>query len=84
MLFESEKYHRRQISISAFLQNTKKKRNTIIKDELGNTTTADLTKLKFLPNYMIDEIADITIDDNEEGIEVIYSRTFYGTDKKNS
>ncbi|ARF12650.1 superfamily II DNA or RNA helicase [Klosneuvirus KNV1] len=65
------------------LQNTKNKGNTLIKDELGSSTTIDLRKLKFLPNYMIDEIADITVDDDEEGIEVIYSRTLYGTDKKN-
>lgn len=65
------------------LQNTPNRGKTVIKDESGKTTTTDLRKLKFLPNYMIDEIADITIDDDEEGINVIYSRTLYGTDKKN-
>lgn len=63
------------------IQNKNYKNKTSIRDEIGKIHKLDLRNWKFLPNYMFEEIKNIiTVYD---GIDVIYSRTNYGTDKKN-
>lgn len=52
---------------------------TIIIDERGQQSKIDLSKWKFLPNYMINEIEQIINPKN--GIDVIYSSSLYETRK---
>mgnify|MGYP003144876959 CR=1 FL=1 len=51
-------------------------------DELNNKIDLDVSKWPFLPNYDYKDISKI-ITTSENGINVIYDRTIYGTDKKN-
>jgi hypothetical protein len=63
------------------LQNKECNKETTIHDEEGKTHKIDLREWSFLPNYMYNEISEIIVPTN--GCEVIYSRSLYGTDKKN-
>jgi hypothetical protein len=56
-------------------------KNTIIIDELGNTNEFDLSKWSFLPNYEYSNIKKI-MTDKDNGIEIVYSRGYYGTERK--
>jgi len=43
----------------------------------------DLGQVSFLPNSNFDKILSLVAKENEETVEVLYSRSDYGTDKKN-
>ena len=64
------------------LQNKENTKQTEVIDELGKRHLLQLNKMPFLPNYAYEEINKILTSD-DDGINVIYSRSFYGTDKKN-
>lgn len=59
------------------MQKTPKYKNTQVKDELGNVTEIDLSKLNWLPNYNIDVIDKILAKDGDEKCELIYSPSAY-------
>jgi hypothetical protein len=65
------------------IKNCKNIKPTNIKNEIGEEEVIDITKLIFLPNFATDEIVKIIATDNEEKCNVLYSRSIYGTDKKN-
>ena len=58
-------------------------KNTEIVDELGNKLDIDLSKFEFLPNYEYTTISKILSTDTDNGIDILYSRSLYGTDKSN-
>ena len=60
------------------VQNKPVFKETDIIDEMGETHQIRLDTLNFLPNYAYDLIFPLLTD---EGIDVIYSRSAYGTDK---
>jgi hypothetical protein len=66
------------------LQNKPTEHNkTTIKDYDGNISKIDLSSLKFIPNGMFDEIMSLVAKEGEENVEILYSRSAYGSDKKN-
>ena len=56
--------------------------NTIIKFQDGTTNTINVNGLEFIPNGEYEKIMSMIAEPNEENVEVIYSRSLYGTDKK--
>ncbi len=62
------------------IQNKPYAEKTIVCDENKNTKEIDLKDLDFLPNYMIDEVFKVVTKQN--GCDVIFSRSNYGSDKK--
>lgn len=64
------------------LQNKVNIKPTEVIDETGNKNLLQLNKLPFLPNYAYNEINKI-LTTEDKGIDVIYSRSLYGTDKTN-
>jgi hypothetical protein len=65
------------------IQNSKKcGYETIMKDSVGNEFTMVLDNVEYVPNGEIDLFTKIIAKDNEEKVELIYSRSAYGTDKK--
>ena len=66
------------------LQNTPNTKKTEVIDELGKKVPGGLklNEWPFLPNYDYDNIRKILTTETK-GIDVIYSRSDYGTDKKN-
>ena len=66
------------------LQNKPTEHNkTTIKDYDGNISKIDLSSLKFIPNGMFDEIMSLVAKEGEENVEILYSRSAYGSDTKN-
>jgi hypothetical protein len=47
------------------------------------TRTVDISTLEFIPNESFDEISNLIAKDGEEKVEILYSRSMYGTDKEN-
>ena len=64
------------------IKKTKKYINTIIKDEDKIIINQDLSKWDFLPNYNFNNIYNLLHNNKYPKCNIIYSRTFYGTDKK--
>ena len=65
------------------LQNNQKYVNTEIVDTKGETNKIDISKLEIIPNFDIEKILKFFANDSEEKVQVLYSRSIYGTDKKN-
>lgn len=65
------------------IQNSKYTEKTIVVDENGITHNINLSELPCLPNYNFEEFWNITAKDNEETLEIIYSRSLHGNDKPN-
>jgi hypothetical protein len=59
-------------------------KNTIINDEKGVLLEIDMNKFDWLPNYNINIIEKIITNNNSEKCEIIYNRSNYGSDKKNT
>ena len=55
---------------------------TIIKFQDGTTNTINVNGLEFIPNGEYETIMSMISKNGEESVEVIYSRSLYGTDKK--
>jgi hypothetical protein len=62
------------------LQKTKYNGKTIIKDELGKIVEINLDDWDWLPNFNFDIFEKII--SNENNLEIIYSRSLYGNDKR--
>tara|TARA_R100001377_G_C3193949_1_gene111734 strand:+ start:2219 stop:3265 length:1047 start_codon:yes stop_codon:yes gene_type:complete len=66
------------------LEKTKvNKTNTKVKFQDGTETTLNVNGLEFLPNASYDLFQSLLAKPNEERAEVLYSRSTYGSDKKN-
>jgi len=64
------------------LKNKENTKPTEVIDELGEKHLLKLNEIPFLPNYAYKEIKKI-LNTKDKGIDVIYSRSLYGTDKSN-
>ncbi len=64
------------------LQNKHNTQPTKVIDVMGKEHSLELNKMSFLPNYAYKDINKILTTD-DKGIDVIYSRSLYGTDKAN-
>jgi 16S rRNA G966 N2-methylase RsmD len=49
----------------------------------GTTENVDLNTLEFIPNGSLSEVASLIVQDGEEKVNLLYSRSAYGTDKIN-
>lgn len=58
-------------------------KETIIKCQDGLFDSADISKMEFIPNGMFSKVNKLTAKDGEQRVEILYSRSIYGTDKKN-
>jgi hypothetical protein len=56
---------------------------TKIKCQDGTIERVGISKLEFIPNGMYKEIFNLIAKEGEERVNVLYSRSAYGTDKKN-
>ena len=65
------------------LQNAKYKGNTTVSDQENQTFDIDLSNWEFIPNMMFDEIEKLLPKGEEDSVKILYSRSMYGTDKKN-
>jgi hypothetical protein len=63
------------------LQNTENRKSTVVIDELGKKHNLKLDDMPFLPNYAYEEINKL-LTTEDKGIDVIYSRNQFGTDKE--
>jgi hypothetical protein len=64
------------------LKNSNDYVSTEILDEDGNVNNINISKLKFIPNKKFDDFIKLTKHD-EPKVNIIYSRSMYGADKKN-
>ena len=64
------------------VQNANATENTKVVDEMGIETSCMIKKLPFIPNHNLENIQKI-LTEKENGIDIIYSRSNYGTDKSN-
>jgi 16S rRNA G966 N2-methylase RsmD len=49
----------------------------------GTTEKVNLNTLEFIPNGSLSEVASLIVQDGEEKVNLLYSRSAYGTDKTN-
>ena len=54
---------------------------TKIKCQDGTIERVDLSKMEFIPNGMFKEFEKLVAKDGEESVNILYSRSDYGTDK---
>lgn len=67
------------------IKNTINNKNkTVIKFQDGITKKVGLTKSQFIPNGDYGKINSLIATENEETVNVLYNRSVYGTDKKNT
>jgi hypothetical protein len=65
------------------VKNTSKKnKNTLIKFEDGSEEKINLKNLPFIPNHTYEKVSSLVASSGEDTVEVLYSRSAYGTDKK--
>lgn len=57
---------------------------TKIKFQSGNIVDIDVKKLEFIPNDDYDFLKSLIANENEESVDILYSRSSYGTDKENT
>lgn len=64
------------------LKNTINNNNyTTIKGENGDIELLDISKMEFIPNGMFKDVFELVAKDDEDRVEVLYSRSAYGSDK---
>lgn len=63
------------------MQNSPSKGKTTVRGQDGVTTEMDLRNSPVIPNAMIDEIMSLIAGPNDEKIQILYSRSAYGSDK---
>ena len=69
--------------IYTFVKTKVDKTNTKVKFQDGKEITINVNGLEFLPNSSYDLFQRLLAKPNEERVEVLYSRSLYGSDKKN-
>jgi len=65
------------------LENKNYEGKTIINQTNNIDTIIDINNLEFIPNSNIEKVLKL-ISNNTDSVEVLYSRSAYGTDKKNT
>jgi hypothetical protein len=65
------------------VKNIENNQDTVIKFQDDVIRVVNLKNLEIIPNEMFDIIMDLIGDEGEEKVTVLYSRSAYGTDKKN-
>jgi hypothetical protein len=65
------------------LQKTPYKKSTIVIDTLGKKSIINLNKIKFLPNYLMEEISQLINLNKSEQLEVYYDSSTYGNNQPN-
>jgi hypothetical protein len=65
------------------LQNNEYEGVTTIKFQDGTIGQTDISNLEFIPNGNFDTVVSLVSQEDEETVEVLYSRSDYGTDKQN-
>jgi len=65
------------------VQKSEDYNQTIISDVDGNQTITNLKGMEFIPNGLFEKFNNIIAKDGEEKVNVLYSRSQYGTDKSN-
>ena len=66
------------------IQNNKKcNYQTVIKDSVGCEFNMIMDNIEYIPNGEIESFNSIIANENERKVNLIYSRSAYGTDKKN-
>lgn len=66
------------------IENSKKcNHNTVVIDSVGNEFTMVLDNVEYIPNGEFEFFEKIIAKSDEEKVDLIYSRSAYGTDKKN-
>ena len=66
------------------LQKTPNNSPSIIRFQDGTILEIDVNRLNFLPNSEFEKVKLLLAKDNEEKVNVLYSRSNYGTDKKHT
>lgn len=66
------------------IQNIDRYKNTIVRFEDGTIEELDLRQIPFIPNHSYDRVKSLIAQEGEERVNVLYSRSAYGTDKKNT
>ena len=56
---------------------------TVIQDEKGGKHSVDLNRRRWIPNFELELFDKLMASEGEETCEVIFSRSAYGSDKKN-
>lgn len=65
------------------IENSDKCNNlTFVKDSVGNEFTIVMDDIEYIPNGEIELFKTLIANKNEQKIELIYSRSAYGTDKR--
>ena len=65
------------------MQNTPCQKKTTIKDHEGDVNIFNICKMPFIPNAQLKKIMSLVAKNGEEKVELLYSRSAYGTDKAN-
>jgi hypothetical protein len=65
------------------LQNKEYEGVTAIKFQDGTIGQTDISNLEFIPNGSFDTVVSLISQGDKETVEVLYSRSDYGTDKQN-
>ena len=66
------------------LQNKKYEGMTTIKFQDGSISETDISNLDFIPNDNFEIVKSLISDEKESTVDVMYSRSDYGTDKANT
>ena len=77
-MFSSETRYDWYVLKNETVESTK----TIVKFQDGTTNIINVNGLKFIPNGEFEKIMSMIAENEEENVDVIYSRSLYGTDKK--
>ncbi len=64
------------------IQNSPNIGKNVVKFEDNETKVINLSNLEIIPNKLFDEIMSLIAKESDEKVEVIYSRSSYGSDKK--
>jgi len=66
------------------VKNTKTNLLSKVKCQNGKIVDIDISKMTFIPDGEFDVIENLIAKDGEEKVEILYSRSAYGTDKNNT
>lgn len=65
------------------LCNKNSYKETIVRCQDKSFDTTDISKMEFIPNGMFFKVNELIAKEGEEKVEILYSRSAYGTDKEN-
>jgi hypothetical protein len=59
-------------------------KETIVRCQDKSFDSVDISKMEFIPNGMFLKVNELIAKEGEEKVEILYSRSAYGTDKENT